>query len=443
LKSKSITVICCLIAAVFLFSGCSLLDFFAAEALLRAPKLTGENAALQEAFENSVGKDVSLFTPIAGDYRASYIFFDANGDNSDEAVVFYALNTNLSVIHIHLLARNGEEWYSVADITGSGTNVYKVDFFNIDTDGVLEVAVTWTVDDSKKEKTLSIYRITGFAKDGSNSLASVATVQMADYIYLDIDSDKVNELLYFYHNSSADSNQMGARLLEYSSGADTLQPVSDISLNERISSLLQIVYDRLGDDCAVYVDCLLSDGDYYTEIIYYDKELAVMSLPQDENGLICTVTERDAGKLCEDFNRDGQIDIPVSLYSENSYTTGRPEGVKEQIGFVSWQTYINGKLSEIGKYYDNAVDGYLINIDTLFDYYYFVYDYSAHVTQVRIKNFDEENNIEFTVKYDNKNDNFGNFTSTDMEDKYIISVTSKGKEMGISDIFVENLIINR
>lgn len=445
MKNKSIRAICCLVAVVFLFSGCSLLDFFSADSLLRAPKITGENASLQASFEKSVGKDVSLFTPIAGEYRASYIFFDGNSDGVDEAVVFYSLNTNPSVVHMHILARNGEEWYSVSDITGSGTSVYKVDFFNIDNDSSLEIAVLWSMGDSKKEKTLSIYKVSVSSGNTGSIIVSLATVQLADYICFDIDSDSVNELLYFYHNSSDNDNQFGVRLLAYSVDEKTLFPVSDLSLNERIESVLQILYDRCTDGYVLYVDCLLNDGDYFTEIICYDNEKSVMYLPQNENGLICSATERQALKLCEDFNRDGKTDIPMVFFSEDSYTSGRADGTTEQISFVSWQTFSENGLYEIGKYYDNPVDGYLINIESLHEYYYFVYNYSTRSTQVRLKNFDEENNIVFTVKYDKDTAHNSHALHDDKTQKndYIIAITQKGSELNIDETFVENLIIYR
>ena len=75
--------------AVLLLSGCSLLDFFSSENLLKAPRLTGENAALQQAFENAVGKEISLFTPISGEFRSSYIRTDINNDKNEENGMYY------------------------------------------------------------------------------------------------------------------------------------------------------------------------------------------------------------------------------------------------------------------------------------------------------------------------------------------------------------------
>ena len=117
MNNKLVRAVSMVVCLIFLLSGCSLPDFFSAESLIRPPKLTGEHAALQKAFEEAVGKDVGLFTPISGNHRGSYILFDANSDKVDEAVVFYSFNSNSSVVHMHLLSQKNGQWYSLGDQT--------------------------------------------------------------------------------------------------------------------------------------------------------------------------------------------------------------------------------------------------------------------------------------------------------------------------------------
>ena len=195
-----------MISLVFLFSSCSFIDFFSADSLLRAPRLTGDNAALQAAFEEEVGKDVSLFSPLSGDHRSAYILFDAYDDGIDEAIVFYSLNSNRSVLHMHLLKQENGIWKSVSDIIGSGTEVYSVDFFDIDDSDDVEIAVCWTDADLRREKKLSIYK----TNDSLTSLSSVATIPVADYFYLDLDKDSDNELIYTYMTLASENYSVGA-----------------------------------------------------------------------------------------------------------------------------------------------------------------------------------------------------------------------------------------
>ena len=437
MKHKVLHVIVMFTVISFVLSGCSLLDFFSADNLLKAPKLTGENAALQRAFEEAVGKDVSLFTPISGENRASYVFFDANNDGNDEAIVFYSLNSNLSVVHMHLLSANSEKWYSVADMIGSGTGVYKVDFFNLDGNSDMEIAVSWTADDSQKEKKLSIYKISGLGEKNENTIVSLATIQMADYICFDIDSDNTNELLYFYFGSDNANQAFNTRLLDYDIKSETFLPVSDISLKQQISSVLNISVNKHKSEYSVLVDSLLNDGMYYTEIISYDSELSVLSLPEDESGPVAARTLRSSSVLCTDFNGDGLIDIPLPLNHDESYFVGKTDTIQSQALFLEWITYSPDEIREFGKFFENSFEGYRMRIDKLFEHYYFVYDYSSKLLQVCLKNLDEENNVVFTVECENSNRN-DVFDSDEIE--FDISVTSKGEAMNITENFVKDLI---
>jgi hypothetical protein len=69
---RIITLIFVLCAAL-LMTSCSFFQSFTVESLIRPPKLTGENALIEKAFETAVNKDVMLISPIAGDYRNAFV----------------------------------------------------------------------------------------------------------------------------------------------------------------------------------------------------------------------------------------------------------------------------------------------------------------------------------------------------------------------------------
>lgn len=428
--------------AALLFSGCSLLDFFSSENLLKAPKLTGENAALQQAFEAAAGKDISLFTPISGEFRSSYIKADINNDKIEEALVFYALNNNKTVVHMHILAQENNEWHSIADIAGSGTSVYKVDFFNIDDENNLEIAVTWLVDDSKKARTLSLYKVSGYSNDDENLLTSVATIQLADYIYLDIDSDNINELLYFYYDATGDNEvTTGARLLDYNVKTKNLLPVSDLPLDSGISSFARILYSQADETFQIYVDCINSDGKLSTVIIFYDNTKSVLSLPQVEGSSVSVFTVRDQSLSCQDFDNDGSINIPLQLEYEDSYSVGLSDGVSEQIRYVSWNEFKDGVLYENGKYCINYADRFELQIDDFYEKYYIIYDYIKKETQVRLKSA-EENDLVFTIK-SNDADVFDSLLTDNKYSQFVISVTPLGESLNITKNYVMDLISDK
>ncbi len=438
----SITVIFCILVS---FSGCSMFDFFAAENLLKPPKLTGEKAELQKAFENTVGTDISLFTPMTGEYRGSYLIFDANNDGSDEAVVFYAFNSNSSVVHMHLLSQNQGKWYSVGDYTGSGTEVYKVDFYNIDNTKNLEIGVIWSLDDSKKEKTLSLYRIASLEENSENSLVSLATIQIADYVSCDVDGDNSNELLYFFFVSDDGNSSAYARLLDYDAQNENLVPISEVKLPFVFTSIEQILSDKENENYRFYVDCTASGETIFSEIIVYNKKSGALHIPLSGNMYISSLSVRTADVYCEDFNKDGYLDIPVTLDDGESYAVADIDGTQIPLSLSEWYTYFDGEFTSIGKYFMNHYDGFSLKLDALYEHYYVVYDYMNKVTQVRLKNSDVENNIVFSVSFITPDDDIVSLLPDSLlgdkkETEYKIVISAKGETLSFTDAYIESLI---
>jgi len=438
----SIMLICCILAG---FSGCSMFDFFAAENLLKPPKLTGEKAELQKAFENTVGTDISLFTPMAGEYRGSYLIFDANNDGNDEAVVFYAFNSNLSVVHMHLLSQNQGKWYSVGDYTGAGTDVYKVDFYNIDNTKNLEIGVIWSLDDSKKEKSLSLYRISSLEENSENSLLSLATIQIADYVSCDVDGDYSNELLYFYFTSDDGNSSSYARLLDYDAQNENLVPISEVKLPFAFTSIAQILSDKEDDNYRFYVDCAASGENAFSEIIVYNKKSGALYIPQVRDKYISSLSVRTAEVYCEDFNKDGYLDIPLTLECDDSYAVSDTDGTQIPLSFTEWYTYLDGEFMSLGKYFLNHYDGFALKLDALYEYYYVVYDYVNKVTQVRLKNSDSENNIVFSVSCINPDDDIVSLLPDGLlgdknKTEYRIVISAKGETLSFTEAYIESLI---
>ena len=157
--ASAVKIIAFVICCTLLFNACAMFDLFSVDELMRTPKLTGENALIQQAFEEAVGNSVSLLSPVSGEYRSAYVLNDIDGDTYDEALVFYKNNQTASDVHMHLLDFDGKEWFSVADVVGNGTDVYSIEFCNLDQGNLLEIAVVWTMPDAARSKNLVIYKI--------------------------------------------------------------------------------------------------------------------------------------------------------------------------------------------------------------------------------------------------------------------------------------------
>ena len=353
-----------LCAALLAQAGCSLVDFFSTDTLLRAPRLTGQNAALQQAFESSVGKDVFLVSPLTGEYRSAYILKDCNGDRVEEAFVFYVKHGAENTVHIHLLEYAGDRWRSAADIAGNGSEIYKAEFFNIDGTADQELAVTWTVSDSKRDKTLSLYKI-GFTGAGEAELINpLASVQVFDYFVSDFDRDGQNELFYVYFDSTEEKNGAYAKLLKYAEADTVLYPVNEVKFDARASNLLAVKYDYADGRYEFFADCAVGENSYYTELILYEPETAALSLPvaalyEDP----VAQTRRSALLYADDVDGDGRIEIPAERAMEGSFIINYPESESVPLRCVSWLRWAQDGFVPAVSYYVNDVYGYRVRLD--------------------------------------------------------------------------------
>ena len=99
----------CLLAAAF--TGCSGAKMKSPMGLMRPPLSAGVDSELKSAFlAAATGKgkaasssDISLISPLSGDYRSAFVLHDIDNDGVDEALVFYKLENEPSKEHMNVL----------------------------------------------------------------------------------------------------------------------------------------------------------------------------------------------------------------------------------------------------------------------------------------------------------------------------------------------------
>lgn len=395
--TAGIRILVLILAAAVLFSSCSLVQFPSVNSMIRPPKLTGENALLQKTFDEAVGKDVSLVSPLTGDYRAAFVQFDLDQDGADETLAFYTKNDSPNEGHIHFLQSDGEEWLSVGDITGNGSEVYQVAFYDFDADGGYEIAVSWMVPDSRRNKTLSLYKLDFSA--GEPQILQLSVLQIYDYMVGDLDFDGKNELLYLMYNSSDQEQAFKVSLIKMDEISQGFEFVCELPLAYSVNLPVRESADVRGEKYWLYIDCLNYDGSYMTEILYYDTESRIFVRLQDEAGnALSDQTGRNAEVLSEDIDDDGVIEIPVAqFYAENLMIDSEAkEETPLQIITYTYPAEYTLESENISYFYapDNS---FRFRIESFLEDYIVTYDISG--SQLRFYMPDDLSTPVFTVTY--------------------------------------------
>ena len=356
-------------AVLILFSGCNVLDVFSVDSLLRAPKLTGENARIQSSFENAVGTGVQLVSPLTGDHRSAFVFFDFDADGVNETLVFYARAEAPDEIHMHYMEYDGEAWYSAGDVTGNGSEVYNVEFVNVDADDASEILVSWTVSDSKRIKTFTVYKINDGAQNAS-VFTQLTALQIYDYQALDLDADGSSEILYLSSDSAAQPQTIRASLIKMDTAANSFVPVSEVELSHSVEFPISCLHDVVNGQHRIYYDCLNFDDSYMTEIVVFDRQNAALFRPQDENGeYLCLQTYRSEEVYCRQSG-GAPVSIPTRVLYEGARIRDAETEVENDLYVVGYMRFLSGSLYPAdGCYLYLSAEGCRIRVDGFMEDY--------------------------------------------------------------------------
>ncbi len=394
---KTVITIMLFALVALLCSSCSFIDFFSTDSLIRPPKLTGENALIQQAFEKAVGKDVMLISPMAGEFRSAFVQYDINRDGREETLVLYSKTESPNEAHLHLLRFDGEDWYSAGDMTGNGSDVYSVAFHELDGDSDFEIAVSWTVSDSKRNKTLSLYKLS--ASEEGERIDQLSVIQIYDYMVGDFDFDGRQELLYLMDNSADTEQPFKASMIKMDPAAGAFTFVCELQLSLTVNVPVKMSFDIRDGHYRLYIDCQNYDGSYMTEVLWFDTAELVLKRLQDEEGkAISDLTSRGAPAFSEDVNNDRIIEFPVQKFYENSVVYTKDTDGEAPMPVITFARCEGNTIKYLNRTYFYATEGeFRFRMDSFAERYTAAYDTAEK--ELRFYQPDAPELPVFTVRY--------------------------------------------
>lgn len=320
---KKIIAMCLVFIICLSFSACDF-SINTVDTLMRPPKLSGESSLLQVAFEKSLENSDSIVmkNPISGDRRSSFLFYDIDADDVQEAFAFYSDPSISEIAYFSIFKMYNEEWVRVANVKGRGEEIYEIDFADINGDDVLEIIISWTfLSDVEKntnnsfsktgDKVLTIYN---YADDNVNLLKAEYFTKI---FVEDFNNDKSDEILLININHSTSGARTSARLLRFDNEFQ-LYSDTDLILSNMIN-IYNIVTDNIDGHTRIFIDGSINENTLITEIIDIKQDDFQISLPLYETNISDSpLTLRDSQIYSYDIDNDGVVEIPTREHWSNA-----------------------------------------------------------------------------------------------------------------------------
>ena len=322
------------------------------ETLLSPPRLTAEQEQIFQALRDSAGSSISLKYPKHGEHLSAFTVIDLDGDQLDEAIVFYT--TSLSdeaenPLRIGLLTQENGAWKAGKSRPAAGAEIEWIDTAQLGSNPRTNLIVSYS-------------RV-----DGGDNIAEVFHCENGELVR--------STSLPYSSLSLRDLNGDGETELLTVTGAKAPNPASVqvYTLNEtgRYTERTVHLPDSMSDIVRVVFGELPSaDGTHALPAVYVDGasgatsvQTAVMTF---SDGALTTVytdspdhipnTMRPSGCRTLDIDSDGEPEIPVQtmFYGYLAGTDG-PQGPP----MTNWYICRNGLLMRECASYYAVSEGYV------------------------------------------------------------------------------------
>ena len=286
----------------FTLCGCEGVSFNVSE-LMRPPKATGENAAIQKLIDEVAGEGYSLKYPQKGAYRSAITSVDFDKDGEEEAIAFYQPKGDAQSIHLLVMNPVGEEWEVMGDFEGKGAMVDRLIFTDIDSDGTEELIVGWGTYNSLVND-LTVYMI---SEDGNKEFQSPN--QYSEIIIDDFTQDEKNDLLLL-SLYSAERPAM-AYLLSLNDTKNSVYVAGETRMDDEVVSYSQILAGQITESrYGAVIDGITKDGYYNTQILYFHDYFSSLECVRFTEDTPTNQALRSYEVKSQDIDNDGIIEIP-------------------------------------------------------------------------------------------------------------------------------------
>ena len=340
-----------------MLSGC----MFAAspDDLYSLPKLPDEYVSLETEIDSLLNSGYEYAAPAEGENIQLVQMVDLDNDGTDEALVFLKKTGYIKPMRICLYKESEDGYHAATEIQESGTSIGRVEYQDMNGDGILELIVSWSIVSSDSSK---IYPLDDASSE--RVLTSVVTVYNLDrydqqkvlevsasyYTTTDLDKNGTPELILITGGLSGSCN---ATVYKWNKG--TMEAVSTAKLSMLPAMVDEVRVGGLADGRqALFVTGRISDQNLITDILVW-KDQSLLNCVIDEKTGLSRLIYRNSSIRARDINDDDVLEIPVSYELPKS----SPEDTSYWA--INWMAFSStGESTIVETTYHNLADGWYL-----------------------------------------------------------------------------------
>ena len=319
---------CCLAG---LLPGCSLpmTENMQVEELLRAPRLSGDYGALQNALNDWLGESAQLKYPMQGDLLSPFLLQDLDGDGEQDAAVLYTTAQSSNVCIAFLQRDEENRWRVCQSIEGLADTVDNVRLAQLQDGSSMQMVVGYLA--SQGDSYLAVYSYE------NGQVSAILEQSYEQYLVEDITGGGNQDLILM---STLEDGGVQIELLTVDRDG-SFQQVAVMGLSADKFSGCASVAAGLGADGKHY---LVLDGwtgisgnNLATVLLRFDEESQQM-IPADQisTSELYSASLRNVPNLVSrDLDGDGTVEIPTQPDEAGLLNLSQ----SRRMDFIVWMDY--------------------------------------------------------------------------------------------------------
>ena len=285
-------------------SGCNITDF-SAENLLRPPKAVGDEAEIEQLIAKTADSGYTLKYPKNGKFRSAIIMTDLDGNDSNEAVAFFRNSDETSSVHMLVMYSKDNSWEIASDNIFETTDIDSVDFADLTGNGKAEIIVNSTT------YTPNVGKLSCYSYSEGKTTEVGSGQSCSSFVTGDFDNDGTSEIMSLVLYTT--ENEALASMLDYNEDSKSLYAKAMANMDPNVVKYKNIAVTKLDNDITgIVVDGTSANEVTNTQVIFYSRDLAILRNPLFKEKAK-NITRRSSQVICSDIDKDGKLEIPVTL----------------------------------------------------------------------------------------------------------------------------------